>query len=72
MENTVTYPKKSNLKFLPSFIVYQPNNKTDIFLNEELAFKFFNSIKEGAIWKKTDDGTHFLETFIQQKIATFQ
>lgn len=72
MENTVTYPKKSNLKFLPMWVVYHGKNKVDIYLNETLAMESFNKLTEAQIWKKTDEGTHFLETFINQKHGTFQ
>jgi hypothetical protein len=46
--------------------------KVDIYLNETSAMDSFDKITEGQIWKKTDEGTHFLETFISQKHGTFQ
>jgi len=72
INNTVKYPKEFNLKFLPMWVVYHGKNKVDIYVNEKLAMDFFSKLTEGQIWKKTDEGTHFLETFIEQKFNTFQ
>lgn len=64
--------KESNLKFFPAFVIYEPDNTVNAYLNEQLAIKHFNSISEGTFWKRTDEGTHFLETFIEQKLSLFQ